>query len=84
MQVEDFAATSETAAWVQGASSTVTVQLALALPAFAVITASPGATAVTLPSASTVATSGFADSQVSVSVVSAGATVANSVSLLPV
>ncbi len=55
---------------------TVTSQVALTDPAVAVIVAVPAATAVTVPSESTVATSVFEDVQVTRSVVSDGSTVA--------
>ena len=63
---------------------TLTVQVADTLPAFAVIIASPGATAVTSPVVgSTVATSGLLEDQATVSVVSDGVTVATRVSVSP-
>ena len=67
-----------------GAFSTVTVQEADLLPAVAVMVAVPGATAVTLPLLSTVATDSLFEVHVTVSVVSEGSTVATSVSVLPV
>ena len=61
----------------ESASHTVTLQVAVLSPAFAVIVASPSATAVTLPVASTVATAGLSLVQVTVlSVALSGATVA--------
>ena len=61
----------------QGAAWTLTVQVAVFVPAVAVMIASPGATAVTLPVAeSTVATSGLLVDQATVSVESDGVTVA--------
>ena len=69
---------------VQGAFSTVTVQVAVLSPAFAVMVAVPGATAVTLPVLSTVATDYLLEVHTTVSVVSVGSTVAIRVSVLPV
>ncbi len=69
----------------QGAAWTLTVQVAVFVPAVAVMIASPGATAVTWPVAeSTVATAGLLVDQTTVSVESDGVTLAvRLVSLLP-
>ena len=68
------------------AATTVKVQVSVKLPCFTVITAVPGATAVTFPVASTVATFGLEDVHVadSVSVVLAGISEAESCVLRPV
>ena len=63
---------------------TVTAQVAETSPHFAVITACPSALAVTLPSASTVATASFDEVHVTVlSVASSGITVAVRVTVCP-
>ena len=82
MQFEAFSATGRRDEWAQ---VTVTVQVAVFVPAFAVMIASPAETAVTLPVAeSTVATSDLLVDQTTVSVESDGVTVAvRLVSLLP-
>lgn len=68
----------------QGAAWTLTVQVAVFVPAVAVMVASPGATAVTLPVAeSTVATSVLLEDHTTVSVEPSGVTVAVRLALSP-
>ena len=67
----------------QGAASTLTVQVAVFVPAVAVMIASPGATAVTLPVASTVATAVLLEDHTTVSVEPSGVTVAVRLVLSP-